>query len=130
MNKKEILTPVSVGELVDKITILKIKVIKITEQTKLNNIQKELDLLLAVCHHNNINLNLPEVNELQKCNQQLWDIEDELREKEHLKQFDEPFIELARKVYITNDRRAAIKKQINIQTGSALVEEKSYKSYS
>lgn len=125
----EILTPISVGELLDKITILEIKSSRITNQEKLFNINKELSLLIEVCKKNNINTNEPLIHELKKHNEALWDIEDKIRDKERAKQFDEEFIGLARAVYFTNDKRADVKKQINLKTGSALIEEKSYNTY-
>ena len=125
----EIHTPISIGELLDKITILEIKSSRISDPSKLMNIQKELKLLFDVCHKNNINLNDSLIIELKKQNEALWDIEDKIRDKERIKQFDEEFIDLARAVYFTNDKRANVKKQINIKSGSALVEEKSYNPY-
>ena len=123
---------VSVGEIMDKLTILEIKTEKIKDEAKLANIRKERDSLLPV-------INLPAyqseevrrlVATLKEINLKLWDIEDDIRQKEAKKSFDERFIELARAVYFTNDKRAAVKKQINQITGSELVEEKSYEEYS
>lgn len=125
----EIQTPISIGELVDKLTILEIKSSRITEENKLLNINKELNLLKNICSKNNIDTNNELVFELKKINESLWDIEDKIRDKERSKEFDKEFIELARAVYITNDKRAEIKKQINIKTGSAFIEEKSYNVY-
>ena len=125
----EILTPISVGELLDKLTILEIKSSRILDQNKLLNINKELHLLIEVCKNHNININDHLIVELKKYNESLWDIEDKIRDKERSKQFDEEFISLARAVYFTNDKRADIKKQINLKTGSFLIEEKSYNSY-
>lgn len=122
---------ISVGELIDKITILEIKMANITNQAKLRNIKTELDSLT-----NTLNTYIPQsvqLSELSKklltVNKQLWDIEDLIRDKERSKEFDHQFIDLARKVYITNDVRCAIKRQINDLLGSRLVEEKSYKAY-
>jgi hypothetical protein len=123
--------PVSTGELIDKITILEIKKIKINDKLKLTLINKEhkylKDILIA-----NIKLTKP-VKEnyslLKKINSMLWDIEDKKRKAEKNKKFDKTFISLARKVYIYNDKRAEIKSIINNITGSDIVEVKSYKKY-
>ena len=122
-------TPVSIGELVDKITILRIKSRRIKDQQKLININNELDKLISVFSKLEIPDILLEFVELEDINRELWEIEDDIREKERSKQFDEEFIELARSVYITNDRRSEVKKQINLKVGSDLVEEKSYEQY-
>jgi hypothetical protein len=118
--------PCSVGEIIDKITILEIKFDKITDKEKLHNIQNELGRLRDVLSSINLpNLHL-EILALKNTNLILWEIEDAIRQKELDGQFDEEFILFARKVYLNNDERARIKKQINQKTGSALVEEKSY----
>ena len=122
-------TPVSVGELVDKITILRIKSRRIKDQSKLENINKELQQLVAVFSSLTIPDILIDFIALEDINRELWEIEDNIREKERSKQFDEEFIELARSVYITNDKRSDVKKQINLKVGSDLVEEKSYEQY-
>lgn len=122
-------TPVSVGELVDKITILRIKSRRIKDQSKLENINKELQQLVAVFSSLTIPDILMDFIALEDINRELWEIEDNIREKERSKQFDEEFIELARSVYITNDKRSDVKKQINLKVGSDLVEEKSYEQY-
>lgn len=122
-------TPVSIGELVDKITILRIKSRRIKDQQKLININNELNQLITIFSKLEIPDILFEFVELEDINRELWDIEDDIREKERSKQFDEEFIELARSVYITNDRRSDVKKQINLKVGSDLVEEKSYEQY-
>jgi hypothetical protein len=122
-------TPVSVGELVDKITILRIKSRRIKDKQKLININNELNQLITIFSKLEIPDILFEFVELEDINRKLWDIEDDIREKERSKQFDEGFIELARSVYITNDRRSEVKKQINLKVGSDLVEEKSYEQY-
>jgi len=115
--------PVSVGEVLDKISILEIKSERITDADKLKNVRTELAHLLVVAEaHRHPALE----SELKEVNETLWDIEDRIRVKEHLQEFDDEFIELARSVYVTNDQRAAIKKQINVALGSALAEEKSY----
>jgi len=122
-------TPVSIGELVDKITILRIKSRRIKDKQKLININNELNQLITIFSKLEIPDILFEFVELEDINRELWDIEDDIREKERSKQFDEEFIELARSVYITNDRRSEVKKQINLKVGSDLVEEKSYEQY-
>ncbi len=121
--------PISIGELLDKMTILQIKLERIKDEVKKKNVSKELNELLLVRKSNNLySTELEEmISELKKVNESLWEIEDKIREKEAEKQFDAEFTDLARAVYITNDQRASIKKSINILTGSALIEEKSYK---
>ena len=123
--------PVSVGEVLDKITILQIKLAHISDAAKRTNIQNELDALLPLVAGDAFTTDQMQalMAELKSVNEALWDIEDDIREKEAAKSFDAEFIRLARAVYITNDKRAEIKKQINLVTGSALVEEKSYESY-
>ena len=123
--------PVSVGEVLDKITILQIKLAHISDAAKRANIQNELDALLPLVAGDAFTTDQMKalMVELKSVNEVLWDIEDDIREKEAAKSFDAEFIRLARAVYITNDKRAEIKKQINLATGSALVEEKSYESY-
>ena len=123
--------PVSVGEVLDKITILQIKLAHISDAAKRTNIQNELDALLPLVAGDAFTTDQMQtlMAELKSVNEALWDIEDDIREKEAAKSFDAEFIRLARAVYITNDKRAEIKKQINLATGSALVEEKSYESY-
>lgn len=122
---------VSNGEIIDKLTILAIKLIYIEDEKKIENIQKEYDILLSnVTHLWDYYPNVQILHvKLQKINFTLWNIEDKLREKEKDKSFDEEFIELARSVYKTNDERSNIKKEINIITLSDLQEEKSYKEY-
>ena len=131
MKNNEIIVPISTGELVDKITILKIKKNKITNKSKLKNIIKELFLLNKILNNNfkkKKNIYLYE-KKLMKINKKLWDIEDKIRNLESKKLFNEQFIKLARLVYITNDERSEIKKKLNLLTGSNIKEEKSYKSY-
>lgn len=125
----EILVPVSIGELVDKITILRIKEKRIDDAAKVANVKKELTALINVCHTHKIPIEDALVVELQMVNTELWDIEDEIRDKERAKQFDNKFIELARAVYVTNDKRFEAKSKINKKFGSQFVEEKSYKPY-
>ena len=123
--------PVSVGEVLDKITILQIKLAHISDANKRVNIQNELDALLPLVAGDGFTTDEMQglMAELKSVNEALWDIEDDIREKEAAKSFDAEFIKLARAVYVTNDKRAEIKKQINLLTGSALIEEKSYESY-
>ena len=123
--------PVSVGEVLDKITILQIKLAHISDAAKRVNIQNELDALLPLASGDEFTTEqmLGLMAELKAINEALWDIEDDIREKEAAKSFDAEFIRLARAVYLTNDKRAEIKKRINLATGSALIEEKSYKAY-
>ncbi len=126
------LVEVSPGELLDKISILELKMLKIEDKDKLSNIQKEFYTLNPLCvkifeEYGSKMQNL--YLELAKYNSQLWDIEDWIRDCEREKRFDEEFIQLARSVYVTNDRRSKVKKEINILTNSQLVEEKSYKNY-
>ena len=131
MKKEDIIVPVSSGELIDKITILKIKKKKIFNKSKLKNINNELSLLNEIYKNNfknNKKLLLYE-KKLIKINKKLWDIEDKIRFLESKKIFNQQFIDLARTIYINNDERSEIKKKINKLTGSYFVEEKSYKSY-
>ena len=122
---------ISPGELLDKISILEIKSERIGEPGKLANIRHELTLLRGT---------VPDrlaadaaiaklMRELKTINKTLWDIEDEIRDCEARKEFGETFVQLARSVYLTNDRRAELKRKINTRCGSAIVEEKSYKQY-
>jgi hypothetical protein len=127
----ELLVPISPGELIDKITILEIKSARMTDEAKLRNVRTELELLNATWRasaYAAVDISA-EWKGLRDVNAQLWDIEDDIRDKERDGQFDARFIELARAVYVTNDERAAIKRKINVKLGSALVEEKSYKEY-
>ena len=123
-----ILAPISIGELIDKITILEIKQIYMTG-IKLKNINKELKLLKTILQDKNLEINIELIKNLKKINKKLWEIEDNIRIKESNQEFDEEFIQLARSVYIENDTRASIKKEINQKYNSDLVEEKSYKNY-
>lgn len=128
---KEIRVPVSPGELLDKITILRIKAARMTDAAKVANVRRELELLVQTWNESGAATESVrrEEAELERVNASLWDIEDEIRDKESAQQFDARFIELARAVYVTNDERAAIKKRINMQLGSTIVEEKSYRPY-
>ena len=123
--------PVSIGEALDKITILQIKLAHISDVAKRVNIQNELDVLLPLVSGDKFATEQMQslMGELKAVNEALWDIEDDIREKEASKSFDAEFISLARAVYVTNDKRAEIKKKINLATGSAVIEEKSYEAY-
>ena len=127
----EIKVPISPGELIDKLTILEIKAVNISDATKLANVNIELELLQETWRSSafaNANIDA-EWKLLREINKKLWDIEDLIRDKEREKKFDQEFIELARAVYVTNDERAAVKKTINTKLGSKIVEEKSYAKY-
>ena len=125
------LIPISWGELFDKITILQIKLDNIQDKNALKNIKIEYDKLFKI-YDNNF---LEDVSakrfliDLKNINKKLWNIEDNIRDKERRKSFDKKFIELARSVYITNDERARIKRNINETFGSQVIEEKSYSDY-
>lgn len=124
-------TPVSYGELIDKITILEIKSRRIGDEAKLANVRNELDLLNATWANDAASQTdiSDERARLLAVNELLWDIEDKIRLKERAQAFDQEFIELARAVYFRNDERAAFKREINLKLGSQLVEEKSYQDY-
>jgi hypothetical protein len=127
----EVTVPVSPGELIDKITILRIKSQRITDAVKLKNVRVELDALTttwAGSAYAGIDITADE-NALLAVNERLWVIEDEIRDKERERCFDAEFIRLARAVYFENDERAAIKRRINLRLGSAIIEEKSYSDY-
>ncbi len=123
-------TPISLGELVDKISILLIKKKNINDKSKILHVNKELDYLKSTLEKK---IKKEEINnyldQLVKINSELWKIEDDIRECERKKIFDQTFIELARSVYFTNDKRANVKSDINIKFGSELVEVKSYEKY-
>ena len=123
-------TPISLGELVDKISILIIKQKNITDETKLDHVKKELDFLQKTLMNY---VQQEEINDylenLININSKLWNIEDDIRECERKKLFDQTFIDLARSVYFTNDERAKVKNDINKTFGSELVEVKSYEEY-
>ncbi|HUN27062.1 MAG TPA: DUF6165 family protein [Steroidobacteraceae bacterium] len=127
----DILVPISPGELLDKITILRIKARRLTEAAQRANVELELRLLLETWRASGCeDRSLPaEEQALERVNERLWEIEDRIREHESARRFDAEFIELARSVYLANDERAAIKKRINRHFGSRLVEEKSYRPY-
>ena len=130
-SSKPILIEVGSGELIDKITILTIKSERMTDAGKLKNVRYELDVLSA-----GRDANLEDSAELQKLttalkqvNEALWEIEDDIRQCEQDKDFGEKFVTLARAVYVTNDKRAALKKDINLLTGAQVIEEKSYTEF-
>ena len=128
---KDIQVPISPGELLDKITILRIKAARMSDPAKVANVKHELSLLETTWKDSGaaaVNLGTAEA-ELTTVNEKLWVIEDEIRDEERAKRFTEKFIELARAVYFTNDERAAIKKRVNTLLGSSIVEEKSYQQY-
>ena len=120
---------VSTGEVVDKVSILEIKLEKFSDEEKKKNVKKEYELLKADMEAQGITTSSRDYLALKKVNLMLWDIEDNIRIKEHKGEFDKEFIELARSVYFTNDDRAAIKKKINLEFNSELVEEKEYVDY-
>lgn len=128
---ENIKVPVSPGEVLDKITILEIKSERMEDAEKVANVRVELKLLQETWARNitdddvirDLHAQLKEINEA------LWEIEDDIRDKERVKEFDGRFIELARAVYFTNDRRSEVKKKLNLHLGSEIVEEKSYQDY-
>lgn len=119
---------VSVGEITDKLSILQIKKENITDSNKLQNILNEHNYLEQVVF-TELKVEKEDFDKLVSINKQLWDIEDQIRIKEKNREFDSKFIELARSVYITNDERAELKKDINVKYNSLFVEEKSYEKY-
>jgi hypothetical protein len=128
---EQILVPVSPGEVLDKITILEIKSERMEDEAKLRNVRRELELLNrkwaeAVSEDETV---LRIHAALKRINEALWEIEDDIRDKERLAEFDERFVQLARSVYFTNDKRAAAKKELNLHLGSDIIEEKSYQDY-
>jgi len=127
-NTSPILAPVSIGELIDKITILEIKKQNM-EGSKLQNVEKELSSLKNTIKRIQLKIDNDLFEKLKIINQTLWLIEDKIRVKESKQEFDQGFIDLARSVYKQNDKRALIKKEINYKYNSDLVEEKTYKKY-
>ena len=128
---KQILIPISPGELLDKITILEIKSARISSSEKLANVNRELGMLNQVWNDAvDEDDALQQMRaEIKSINEALWDIEDDIRDEEREKRFGERFVELARSVYVTNDQRADVKKRINLHLKSDIVEEKSYQDY-
>ncbi len=128
---KAVKVEVSAGELIDKLTILEIKIERIQDPYKMENIQNELRAVIDT-----VQTYIPPSKELNKLksdlketNKKLWDIEDQIRDKEQKKEFDQEFIDISRSVYITNDERGRIKREINQLLGSRLIEEKAYTEY-
>jgi hypothetical protein len=119
---------VSIGEIVDKLSILRIKKNNITDENKLVNINKEYDHLYYKVFQE-LKIETSDFHDMIMVNEILWNVEDSIRKKEKNKEFDQDFIEMSRSVYITNDRRAEIKKNINLKYNSTFVEEKSYEQY-
>ena len=127
---QDILVPISVGELMDKITILEIKSERIKNPSQLENIVHELEALRAVRLRDIERAMLDKLSaELKRVNAKLWDVEDAIRDCEARADFGEHFIELARTIYRLNDERSRLKKAINLASGSRIVEEKSYRSF-
>ncbi len=127
----EIRVPISPGELLDKITILEIKSERIADPEKVANVRAELALLESTWRdspYSTADIDA-EWAALRRINEKLWDVEDRIRDKERDRSFDQEFIGLARAVYVTNDERAAVKREINTRLGSTIVEEKSYAQY-
>ncbi len=128
---ENIKVPVSPGEVLDKITILEIKSERMDDPEKVANVRIELKLLqdtwAAIITDDDTSHDLHA--QLKEINEALWEIEDDIRDKERVKEFDERFIELARAVYFTNDKRSEVKKKLNLHLGSQIVEEKSYQDY-
>jgi Family of unknown function (DUF6165) len=127
----EISVPVSPGELLDKITILRIKSNRMSDAQKLANVRVELKVLEETWSASPYAKSdiAADVNALLQVNERLWVIEDDIRGKERAQEFDAEFIRLARAVYVENDERAGIKRRINLKLGSSIVEEKSYAKY-
>jgi hypothetical protein len=123
----EVMCPVSLGEALDKISILRIKLARITDAAKRENVRHELERLTAAV--GDLTPYQSYLADFEAVNGELWDIEDAIRRKEFAKEFDQRFIELARSVYRTNDQRFAIKNAVNQKFGSSIVEEKSYEKY-
>jgi len=120
---------VSNGELVDKVSILSIKIRKFSSAQKRANVQKEYRQLLPIMKQIGIDESSSMFRRLMDINRRLWDIEDQIRRKESLGEFDREFVELARSVYIQNDKRSQVKREINQKTGSDIIEEKEYVEY-
>jgi uncharacterized protein YkuJ len=127
----DITVPISPGELLDKITILRIKSQRMSDPNKLVHVRAELEALEQTWRSSTyagVDVDA-EVSALLAVNERLWSIEDDIRDKERAKAFDQEFVRLARAVYFENDERAAIKRRLNVKLGSSLVEEKSYAKY-
>lgn len=128
---QSIMTEIGSGELIDKITILEIKSERIADAEKLKNVTHELSVLSDTrdTHLSGVNGLGELAQQLKTINETLWEIEDDIRACEAEKDFGQKFIDLARAVYITNDKRAAVKKEINLLTGATIIEEKSYTDF-
>ena len=128
---QSIMTEIGSGELIDKITILEIKSDRIADVDKLKNVKRELSVLSATrdAHLSGIDGLGDLATQLKAINEALWEIEDDIRACEAQTDFGQKFIDLARAVYITNDKRAAVKKEINLLTGATIIEEKSYTDF-
>ena len=124
--------PVSPGEVLDKITILEIKSERMDDPEKVTNVKRELELLQDTWRQSvSDDETVRRIHaEMKTINEELWEIEDDIRDKERAREFDQVFIDLARSVYVTNDKRANAKKELNIYLGSEIFEEKSYQDYS
>lgn len=120
---------VATGELVDRVTILSIKMKKIKNKKKLENVRKQYECLKPLMEAIGITIDAGEFIELEEINLKLWDAEDAIRLKEKKKEFDEDFIQLARSIYLQNDNRDTLKRNINLKYGSELTEEKEYVDY-
>ncbi|MEE4304309.1 MAG: DUF6165 family protein [Wenzhouxiangella sp.] len=127
----ELLIPVSPGELLDKLSILEIKLERIDDEAKLVNVRREHELLSRVWRDSGLNDGEIDAlrRRLREVNESLWEIEDAIRDEEREKRFGDRFVELARSVYLHNDERAVLKKRVNERLGSEIVEEKSYSDY-
>ncbi len=120
--------PISIGELIDKITILNIKISKLPAHSS-ENVNVEITFLTKILEESGIQIDPDLLDQLQSINSKLWQIEDQIRRKEAALDFGSEFVDLARHVYLFNDKRSEIKRQINLQTDSKIVEEKSYPNY-
>ncbi|SDO33336.1 DUF6165 family protein [Vreelandella arcis] len=129
--KDTIEVPLSFGEVLDKITILEIKSERIENEEKISNVRLELDALNSIWEHEiHASSRIGDLRvQMKSVNEELWDIEDDIRAQEAKQDFGPQFVSLSRSVYFTNDRRAAIKKDVNLHLGSRFVEEKSYQDY-
>ena len=123
-----LMAPISIGDLIDRITILELKVSHLSDQRK-DNAKKEVSQLLSILNKYELRIEDADINKLRDINMKLWNIEDEIREKESEGDFGNDFIQLARSVYFSNDKRSAIKKSINIKYKSNIIEEKAYRPY-
>jgi len=126
-----VFVPIAYGDLIDKITILEIKSERLEDPDKLANVQTELKMLQDIVDEQGLTSDaiLGLKQSLKDVNTEIWDLEDEVRDCERKSSFEDNFIRIARAIYRTNDKRAAVKREINIEVGSAIVEEKSYASY-